>query len=133
MPKQPTCADRVQARWESRLADFVAMFALEDLDDHTEDGDNLNEYGLSFDYVEPGRGQGQTEGYWCYLLGTGGPGTEIRFFTSPGGYAPYRIEFWFLDWFDGASLDVTGDATMGRLWDWFAPTVEGYDYDGGSR
>lgn len=61
------------------------------------------EYALSFDVVHadnPG------ESYVCYLISTGGPGEEIRFFCD-FNRKPYKAEFWFLDWFDGASRDCT--------------------------
>ena len=61
------------------------------------------EYALSFDVVyadNPGWS------YVRYQISTGGPGEEIRFFCD-FNRKPYKVEFWFLDWFDGASRDCT--------------------------
>lgn len=98
------------------------------LDDNFEDireqcYEQLYDYGLSFDYVAPGTFEGQTEGYIRYQISWGGPSEEIRFFVSPShdeySNPYYRAEFWFLDWFDGARLDVTADETVATLYDWF--------------
>jgi len=61
----------------------------------------FNEYGLCFDYVEPGTFRDQSVGYHRYQLSTGGPGEEVRF------YADGTIEFVYLDWFCGVGFDVT--------------------------
>ncbi len=61
------------------------------------------EYALCFDVVHadnPG------ESYVRYQISTGGPGEEIRFFCD-FNRKPFKVEFWFLDWFDGASRDCT--------------------------
>jgi hypothetical protein len=61
------------------------------------------EYALSFDVVHadnPG------ESYVRYQISFGGPAEEIRFFCD-FNRRPYKAEFWFLDWFDGASRDCT--------------------------
>ncbi len=73
------------------------------------------EYGLSFDYIEGDHGE---PGHFCYLISTGGPGTEIRFYTDPG-FNLYRAEFWYLPWFDGACKNVTNDDTVQALWEQF--------------
>lgn len=71
---------------------------------------NFWEYGLCFDYVAPGTFTGQSEGYFRYQLSWGGPSDEFRFFVSRArhGWSIYRIEFWFLDWYDGASRRLYG-------------------------
>ena len=88
--------------------------------------DRFYEYGLAFDYVEPGTFTDQQEGYLRYQISYGGPSEEFRFYVSlgPQGYVPHRIEFWFLDWFDGAHLNVTDDERVQRLWDQFAEVAE---------
>ncbi len=83
-----------------------------------EDGDlpdlgNIYEYGLAFDYVAPGTFQDQAEAYFRYQLSWGGPSTEFRIFADKSGpweWSVYRIEFWFLDWFDGAHVCLGGEA-----------------------
>jgi hypothetical protein len=61
------------------------------------------EYALSFDVVHA---ENPGESYVRYQISTGGPGEEIRFFCG-FNRIPYKVEFWFLDWFDGASRDCT--------------------------
>ena len=71
------------------------------------------QYALSFDVVnadKPG------ESYVRYQISTGGPAEEIRFFCD-FNRRPYRAEFWFLDWFDGASRDCTHRPEIERLID----------------
>lgn len=117
---EETCADVVEDRCRSRLEDLKTLL------DYNDDGDDchpelgrLCEYGLCFDYVEPETFDDQHEGYWRHQLSYGGPSQEIRFFYDKGAHRCYRIEFWHLDWYDGASVDITDDDTARELWDWF--------------
>jgi hypothetical protein len=84
-----------------------------DEDGYVKDLGNLHEYGLCFDYVAPGTfGEGQKEPYWRYQLSWGGPSSEFRIYgNTTGEYSAsiYRIEYWFLDWFDGASITLHGE------------------------
>lgn len=98
MEKQRTCEDRVQEYWASVRADLARF-----MDGETVDDGEFNEYGLSFDYVEPGTFDEQPAGYYRYQFSWGGPSDELRAFGDG------RIEYWFLDWGDGASLDVSHD------------------------
>ena len=80
--KEPTCKERVNAQAESRLEDLRAMWEAEQngVEPDDEDLGPLNEYGLDFSYQAPDE---QTpEGYFCYLLSTGGPHEEFRFYMS---------------------------------------------------
>jgi hypothetical protein len=70
--------------------------------------ERFNEYGLCFDYVPPNTFNDQDQGYFRYQISWGGPAEEFRFYTGPE-LEPYKIEFWFLDWFDGASITLIGD------------------------
>lgn len=158
--KQPTCAERVQDHWEGRRTDLKRALAMEERggcdewlrldtaerveilqecglspfmsrrDECPEEIPNLYEYGLSFDYVAPDTFSDQPEGFWRYQLSTGGPGDEIRFFASSPRSRCYRVEYWFLDWWDGASLDITGSDVALMLWDWFEPSIEDVDLEG---
>ena len=76
--------------------------------------ERFSEYGLAFDYVEPCSDFNPGEGYLRFQISYGGPSEEIRFFVSPthGGYDMHKAEFWYLDWFDGACVDVTNEARM---------------------
>tara|TARA_A100001391_G_scaffold43663_1_gene25359 strand:- start:637 stop:1143 length:507 start_codon:yes stop_codon:yes gene_type:complete len=65
--------------------------------------ERFDEYALSLDVVhadDPG------ESYARYQISAGGPAEEIRFFCD-FNRKPFKVEFWFLDWFDGASRDCT--------------------------
>jgi hypothetical protein len=80
----------------------------------------LDEYGLSFDYVMPGTFDDQKEGYFRYQISWGGPSDEFRFFVNPD-LSCHRVEYRFMDWFDGARrvLDAHNLETMMKLWEWF--------------
>ena len=127
-----TCDGKVRPAMESRRADIRELLAAyngagdEDgrVTDASSDheGCSIDEYGLAFDYVEPGTFTGQDEAYWRFQISTGGPGEEIRYYRSVGAMRPYRVEFWYLDWYDGANVDVTDDVTLAQgLWDWLEP------------
>ncbi len=50
-------------------------------------------------------------------MSTGGPHSEFRFYTNPD-FSLYRIEFKFLDWYDGASRTLFGTdyELMKEIW-----------------
>lgn len=107
----PSCEDRVENNLKSRLEDLRRLWDTyrEDPEAYDEEVEsNLDEYALSFDYVPPETFQDQPEGFFRYQLSTGGPGDEFRIFTNPD-FTVHRIEYWFLDWFDGASRTLDGD------------------------
>ena len=95
-----TCKERVKEAFEERMQDIRTLF--EAPDQETEELGSLYDYGLAIDYVEPGTFKGQREGYARYQLSYGGPSEEFRLYQNG------ELEFWFLDWFDGASVEVTG-------------------------
>ena len=83
------CEDRIQEEWKSRQQD-------------------LEKYGtdfeaLSFDYVPPNTFDKQPEGYWRWQFSWGGPSDELRGYVNENKEL-HRLEYWFLDWFDGAKL-----------------------------
>jgi hypothetical protein len=102
-PVSASCADRVCGARDSRLADLerfnLGEFDAEDNPDgfDPEEHGEPNEYGLSLDFVEAGTFDGQRRGYVRYQFSWGGPSEELRI------YADGEIEFWFMDWGDGAS------------------------------
>ena len=65
--------------------------------------ESFESYGLSFDVVHT---EDAGESYVRYQICWGGPTEEFRFFCD-FNRKPYKVEFWFLDWFDGASRDCT--------------------------
>ena len=95
-----------------------------DEEGNLEDLGNIYEYGLSFDYVAPNTFNDQDEPYFRYQISWGGPSEEFRIYASGSEYTwhPYRIEFWFLDWFDGAgrTLYDTDRDLINQLFEWFA-------------
>ena len=77
---------------------------------HSELG-HICEYGLGFDYVAPHTfGEDQDEGYFRFQISWGGPSEEFRIYANGREYdwSIYKLEFWFLDWFDGAKITLTG-------------------------
>ena len=104
--KQETCEERINKHLKDRLEDLRTLLNAED--NETEELGSLNDYGLCVDYVEPGTFEDQKEGYIRYQLSWGGPSDEFRFFINPDG-SIHRIEYWFLDWFDGAHRVLNGE------------------------
>ena len=119
MSTQETCAERVGRHMRGRLADIRKLWALacdkgpEAFDDEL---GSLGEYGLCFDYVEPDGGAA----FWRWQLSTGGPGDEFRFYLDDRRELS-RVEYVFLDWFDGARRKLRdgskGRALLAELWD----------------
>ncbi len=112
----PSCAERVDEHKESRIStlrDLWDLYSEEGPESyHPEHGTNMNEYGLSFDYVAPETFPDQPEGYFRYQISWGGPSDEFRIYAQRLGeysYSIYRIEYWFLDWFDGANVVLEGE------------------------
>jgi len=64
-----------------------------------------SDYGLSFDFVEPGTFPEQREEYLRYQISWGGPSEEFRI------YATGEVEFWFLDWFKGEHINLNPEDT----------------------
>lgn len=114
--KQPTCEDRVESELERTLEELRALFKLwmSDAEAYHDDlATRLDDYALSFDYVEPDTFKDQPEGYFRYQLSYGGPADEFRIYANESSgwerWSIYRIEYWFLDWFDGASIEIVLD------------------------
>ena len=85
-----TCEERINTQWMHRRKD------LEDLEFE----------GLGFDYVEPHTFTDQLEGYWRWQFSWGGPSDELRAFVNENDEI-HRLEYWFMDWMDGAKLELT--------------------------
>lgn len=124
--RERKCKDRIKAEHESRMEDLRRIWGEEPEGLTEEQRDDFyaerNEYGLSFDYVAPGTFDGQRRGYFRYQLSWGGPSDEFRFFCDENR-KPVRIEYWFMDWFDGAKKILSG-ADFDLLAEIF------YDFDG---
>ena len=122
MEDQGKCKDRVGASYKSRFAEIKALWNLyrEDSEKYHDDYGRWDEYGLCFDYVPRGTFTDQKRGFFRFQISTGGPGEEIRFYADET-LALTRVEFWYLDWFDGAHVKVTGKnrELIDEIWeDW---------------
>ena len=93
LKKEQSCQDLVEERWKHRQ---------ETLQDP-------NYEALSFDYVEPHTFGDQPEGYWRWQFSWGGPSDELRAYVNRDDRI-HRLEYWYLDWFDGAQLLVKPEA-----------------------
>jgi len=121
MKKQKTCKEKIAFHLKCRMDDLCQIW-----EDYCNGGEGVEglgtiyDYGLSFDYVPAGTFTDQKEGYFRYQLSYGGPSDEFRFFVSYDEN-PYKIEYWFLDWFDGAKKEIQGKnkKLMLNIWEWF--------------
>lgn len=124
MSKQPSCEERIDEHLASTLKDLRRVWNAHNGEEDPEgeyNEDSIYEYGLSFDYVAPGTFADQDEGYWRYQLSWGGPSDEFRFYSSYHSSKPYRIEYRFLDWWDGAHRVLNGPDRdlLDEIWWWF--------------
>ena len=129
---QATCADLVVGQWE-RTRKALKAFQNDKLTNEEEC--TLYEYGLSFDFVEPNTFDDQPIGYWRYQMSFGGPADEIRYYldvdealkegiveTIDGitwverRTRSFKVEYWYLQWFDGASVHLKGDDKELAMW-----------------
>jgi hypothetical protein len=128
--QQRSCADKVQEKFKDREKDFVQAkefydkyedaiegekIALEvfneelHLDGYEDFFDYINNYGLAFDYVEKGTFTDQERGYFRFQLSWGGPSDEFRIYVDYDKQITH-IDYWFLDWGDGASVRIPEDS-----------------------
>jgi hypothetical protein len=107
---QPNCKTRIRKELKSRLADLKKLWEIycKDCEARDQELGHIDDYGLGFDYVAPGTFDDQKEGYFRYQLSWGGPSDEFRIFVNPN-FSAHRVEYWFLNWFDGAHVALTGD------------------------
>lgn len=108
MTQNKKCKDRVADELRDEIATIRTLWtAYQNGDEETEDG-TFNEHGLAFVYVQAGTFDDQDEGYFRYQISWGGPSDEFRFFCDAAGSC-HRIEYWFMDWYDGACIELTGE------------------------
>jgi hypothetical protein len=120
---EKTCEQLVEAECDSTievLRDLWELYCKDSDAYHDVHSTNLYEYGLSFDYVPLDTFHDQEEGYFRYQISWGGPSDEFRFFTGPD-FVPYRIEYWYMDWFDGARRTLRGPdlELLKDIFQWF--------------
>ena len=106
------CKDRVRPALQARIQDIRELWNA-----YQSGQDDIHEYGLSFDYVAAGTFHEQDEGFYRWLLSWGGPSDEFRFYTDASGHL-HRIEYWFMDWGDGAHVTLSG-RNRELLAEWF--------------
>jgi len=73
--------------------------------------DYINNSALSWDYVEAETFENQEEGYYRLQLSWGGPSDEFRIYTTQYADEIDVIEYHYMDWFDGASVNVPYKST----------------------
>ena len=136
--QDPKCADLVQEKFNNTEADYKkARKFFEEYQDATEGqrialevidkkrGDYFHEYedlydyvnqtAQSWDYVE---GEGRKAGYYRLQLSWGGPSDEFRIYITQDKEIDI-IEYWYMDWFDGAHVLVTKDSESWNVCDQF--------------
>ena len=104
MKKQKKCIDLVNKKYQSRLKDLREAYNNQNIDLSTW----LSEYGLNWDYVVPNTFDNQKDGYYRWQLSWGGPSDEFRIYTDNKKNIQ-SVEYWYLDWFDGASITVNDE------------------------
>jgi hypothetical protein len=123
--KARSCETRIDAELASSLTDLARLWNqwCEGAEPDPDLG-RLEDYALGFDYVAPETFDDQPEGYFRYQLSLGGPSDEFRFFVNPD-LSCHRIEYWFMDWFDGASRILSGEdfQLMREIFDWLKEGV----------
>jgi hypothetical protein len=133
--QDPKCADLVQDNFNNTEADYKkARKFFEEYQDATEGqkialkvidkkrGDYFHEYEdlydyfcnslLCFDHV----GDHGKDGYYRLQLSWGGPSDEFRVYTNEDAEVQ-KIEYWYMDWFDGASFEISKDSESWSLCD----------------
>jgi len=104
------CADLVQENYRRENKHLNTMCSWEASHEVKEE---IYDYGLSFSWMpaaEPGE-----PGYFCWLLSWGGPQDEFRFFVD-GDLDLYKAEYWYLDWGDGAKVNIPIDDDKRPPW-----------------
>ena len=130
--KEKKCIDLVADKFAEQEQTYKdAHHFLEEYDDATEgeqialkvidehNGNYFHEYNDVFDYVN------QTALSWDYVksyyrlqLSWGGPSDEFRIYTGINKSIE-KIEYWYLDWFDGACINVPRDSVSWDICFWF--------------
>ena len=120
--KDKKCKNLVHSRLKGRIDDLKKLFrAYQEGNENSVDNlGTFNEYGLGFDYVPADTFGDQTAGYFRYQLSWGGPSDEFRYYTD-AAFSIDRIEYWYLDWFDGAKATLSGSdyELLDEIFDFF--------------
>lgn len=117
MDREKSCADRIGDELESRLAyfdDIGQRMASDDYDISDGARDELYELPLEVSTLVT----------YKVLLSTGGPADWFMVTVNPKG-DPSSITYHHADWFDHASVDLTGE-DFDRAWAALEPFCEDY-------
>jgi len=93
-----TCKDKVHEELNSRMQEITELYEGYNEEGHLEE---LEQYPLCIDVVEPGTFDNR-ERYIRYQISWGGPSDEFRIYENG------EVEYWYMDWMDGAKLPVVG-------------------------
>jgi hypothetical protein len=120
MNKELTCADRVAGEWKDRRESILVCMRAsvircsEVAVSFSKTHEVFEEFNwLGFDYVSIDTFTDQEQGFYRLQFSYGGPQDEIRFYDNG------NIQYWFLDWFDGASVDITDTKEALFIYEWF--------------
>lgn len=117
MPKQATCAERIEDHLKGRLEDMAVIVKAEQDADGEYSEDNREEYEqgiLSIDKISR----------YDVCLSTGGPADGFRLDFQDGEII--RAEYYFQDWYDGATRTLEGDKFR-AVADMFTPLIECFE------
>lgn len=107
MTKEKRCADLVNGKYKERFKEIKKAYNNKNLDFH----EWLSQFGLGWDYVCKNTFNDQKEGYYRWQLSWGGGSDEFRIYTDEAKNISH-IEYWYLDWFDGASINVDDEEVI---------------------
>ncbi len=120
--REKTCKELVHQKFDDIEQSYIEAFKYYDLDEeqrYTPEDERLTSYddifeycnntALSWDFVERETFEGQTKPYFRFQLSWGGPSDEFRIYVNCDQSIDY-IEYWYMDWFDGAFVDVPYDS-----------------------
>ena len=99
------CADLIQQKFQDRNNDISDIFQLKN--DYQEYHTHPNHSISAF--------EDQKNGYIRYQLSYGGPSDELRFYIDENKEL-YKCDYAYLDWFDGAVIDVTEEENIKDLY-----------------
>jgi hypothetical protein len=112
--KQKTCAELISARYVDRAKQFSELEdqCCNETLNHENYGEwsrCFNESILAFDFIEANTFDNQPDGYHRLQLSWGGPSDEVRYYTKDEHEKFYKITYSYMDWFDGAEIEVFDD------------------------
>jgi len=115
---QATCEERIENEW-AKEKERLANFRQHHPQSLPDTGEVFSEYHLDFGFVPEDTYNDQTEAYWRYQICWGGPSSDIRYYIDEEAKDGLRIEYWFMDWFDGANIRLTEDDRELAMWVFF--------------